>query len=162
MIEATPLKCDASGRLKCHIIPVDIGLKLNPACLWDFLSIDWSVTSKLTVRTLMQVMKNFLFGFRFFYFEFERSGIVDANMFERIHSTVDSSFWQWSHLLFHRGRSQLFALRTRRFDLGAKYAQSEDHIMFSYRCFHCGETDRMLKLKVQTDDQKFREVWSSM
>ena len=55
MIEATPLKCDASGGLKCHIIPVDIGLKLNPACLWDFLSIDWRVTSKLTVRTLMQV-----------------------------------------------------------------------------------------------------------
>ena len=101
---------------------------------------------------------NFLSGFCSSYSEFEGSGVVDANMFERIHSTVDSSFWRWSHFLFHRGSSQFLALWTRSFDLGVKSAQSEDHTMVSYRYFHCGETDRMFKLKVQIDDQKFREV----
>ena len=95
-------------------------------------------------------------------FDFEGSGVVDANMFERIHLTVDSSFWQWSPLLFHRGSSQFLVLGTRNFDLGVKSAQSEDHTMVSYRYFHCGETDRMFKLKVQIGDQKFRKVWSSM
>ena len=60
--------------------------------------------------------------------------------------------------MFIGGSSQFLALWIRSFDLGVKSAQSEDHTMVSYRYFHCGETDRMLKLKVQARDQKFREV----
>ena len=151
MIEATPLKCDASGGLKCHIIPDDIGLKTKPVCFWDFLSIDWRVTSKLTVRTLMQVrsvskLPFWLLLFLFWVWRVRRSWCQ--------HVQTDS-FDSWLFVLavepflFHRGSSQFLALWTRSFDLGAKCAQSEDHVMFSYRCFHGSETDRMFKLKVQ-------------